>query len=115
MKTILPLTLCLCLCLGAGCSNPKYREAGAVAAMAGILTFVQAARSKAHARPSCSTFCDGCTFPCGNQCVPYGTLCYDPPGAACKGSNQVCEKWNNGKGDMNQDYSREYQLFIPTS
>lgn len=116
MKYIILFVFCLSLTSTTGCEG-KYAEAGAVLAMAGVLTIIQSARGKASPRSACNIYCDGCTFPCGNRCVPYGTLCYDPPGKACKGKSgqQVCEKWNSGDGKEFREYSHDYYIPIPVN
>jgi len=78
-----------------GCGG-KGGELGAVLAVAGTLKVIQSVRARSVAvQPSsieCHVYCDGCSFPCGDNCVPWGTLCYDPPGRACwKGGRNLHE------------------------
>ena len=91
MKT----TACLVVLIFAtsGCSG-KGDAVAALVALGSALTVVQLARAQAETQPKeCTTFCEVCTFPCGNSCVPYGTLCYDPPGSACwQGGERLSDK-----------------------
>lgn len=70
-----------------GCNGSKDYTALGVAGTAATLTVIQMARSKDPnlytGERDCSVICRACEVPCGNECMPYGTLCYSPPGRAC--------------------------------
>jgi len=84
--SILALSALVACCAG------KEVQVGALVATAATLKTIQSVRAKSlDAQPvaiDCLVYCDSCTFPCGNQCVPNGTFCYEPPGHAC---------WQGGK------------------
>jgi len=69
-----------------GDSKEKY--AAAMAGTAASLEVISMARAQApknrtrHMGPCCDV-CDECSFPCGDRCVPMGTLCAEPNGCAC--------------------------------
>jgi hypothetical protein len=69
-----------------GCGGKEWHVA-AVVATGVTLKLIQASRAKSFANQphskACEIFCDPCTFPCGDNCVMYGTLCAEPPGRAC--------------------------------
>ena len=85
MVHIWKLALGCSLVLGA-CSN-KEPEMAAVVGVAATLQAVQLAReAKADAQvpaSECCVVCDPCTFPCGDSCVPNGSMCAAPRGCAC--------------------------------
>ena len=71
-----------------GCGGSRREKEGAVVAgVAGALTAVQIARAKSlqvqPTKETCTHFCTFCTFPCGDHCLPYGSMCILPPGKAC--------------------------------
>ncbi|MDD5308107.1 MAG: hypothetical protein PHU25_12365 [Deltaproteobacteria bacterium] len=65
----------------------KMQEAGALAAVAGAAAVVGVARSQgtsgAKRAGECCAICDRCSFPCGDECLPNGTVCLKPQGCAC--------------------------------
>ncbi|MBW2278918.1 MAG: hypothetical protein JRF63_15600 [Deltaproteobacteria bacterium] len=78
-----------CLALVAttsGCSG-KEPQVGAVVAAAGTLQAIQLAREQNPANQptagECCMLCGPCEFPCGDYCVPFGTLCPEATGCAC--------------------------------
>jgi hypothetical protein len=75
-----------CALLFGACSN-KEPEMAVVVGVAATLQAVQLAReAKADAQvptTECCVVCDPCTFPCGDSCVPNGSLCSAPRGCAC--------------------------------
>ena len=82
-----------------GCGG-KNSDALAVLAMAGTLTAIQVVRTDYTVpRAKCNEFCGVCDFPCGNRCVPIGTLCYSPPGSACKFSKSPINKKTPGSNE----------------
>lgn len=67
----------------------KAVAAGAVAATAAALEVVRQAKKKNADLPSsehCCMICDSCSFPCGDACVPFGSMCSEPQGCACTDS-----------------------------
>jgi hypothetical protein len=75
---------------GSAQQQEEYREAGVVAGVAAVAQVVQTARaqpaaaqSQPNTRGPCCAVCRTCEFPCGDRCLPYGTVCVDPPGCAC--------------------------------
>lgn len=86
-----------------GCSG-KGDEVAALVAAGSVLTAAQLAQSKGQLRQpgttsNCNVFCGPCEVPCGNQCEPYGTLCYLPPGSACYGGQSADRGYNPQKSD----------------
>lgn len=77
------------------CSG-KGAPVGAVVATAVTLKAIQVAREKKtpqqlskSSQGDCCTVCTECTFPCGNDCVPNGTLCTRPRGCACTSDQSI--------------------------
>jgi len=75
-------------CGGSAQQQQEQRDAAVVAGIAATLTAVQTARAQAPANQGspirqCCAVCGPCDFPCGDACVPNGTMCTDPPGCAC--------------------------------
>ena len=72
---------------GAGSrTQGEYAEAGIVGGIAVTAAIIQAARGRA--KPvgkveQCCAVCDHCSFPCGDTCIPIGSICYKPQGCAC--------------------------------
>ena len=88
-KIIHALLVMLLLALVASCKgDAKEKYAAAVAGTAASLAVVQQAKAqspnKSTKGPSpCCWVCDECSFPCGDRCVPIGTMCAEPKGCAC--------------------------------
>ncbi len=88
---VLPAVLAWAAGCGGSAQQQAQADAAAIAGVAAALQVVQAARAKAApvvTRPEgvCCVVCGACDFPCGNACVPNGTMCMDPPGCACAGA-----------------------------
>jgi hypothetical protein len=66
--------------------NNKEPQVAAVVATAATLQAIQLAREQSPANQptgECCQICGSCEFPCGDHCVPFGTLCAAPAGCAC--------------------------------
>ena len=74
-------------CKKSGGIGAKGGEAIAVATVAATMAVVQTARAQAksarNAKRDCAIICDPCEVPCGDECLPYGAVCYSPRGRAC--------------------------------
>ena len=82
--------------LPASSCSGKGGEVGAVVATAATLKAVQTAREQrkptqlsTSSQGDCCVVCTECTFPCGDSCVPNGTLCTRPKGCACTDEEAV--------------------------
>jgi hypothetical protein len=79
--TMIAATLLLAACQG------HEPEVGAVVATAATLQVIQLAQQQNPDHPGatgeCCMVCGSCEFPCGDYCVPFGTVCTDPAGCAC--------------------------------
>lgn len=86
MPKPIPIVALLITAAVSGCSG-KEPQVGAVVATAATLQAVQLARAQNPANQPTSTeccmLCGPCEFPCGDYCVPFGTLCHEPAGCAC--------------------------------
>lgn len=62
-------------------------DAAAVVATAAVIGTIQAARAQnpdhRDKDGACRFYCDPCEVPCGDDCLPYGAFCFEPPGRAC--------------------------------
>lgn len=74
--------------LTTGCGGSQREQEGAAfAGVAAALTTVQIVRAGSlqvqPTKENCTHFCTSCTFPCGDHCLSYGSMCIEPPGKAC--------------------------------
>ena len=92
------IALALICCGGSEEQRQKYGEAVMVAGIAATLQAVQVAKGQtqppaAAAGAECCIVCPECSFPCGDECVPQGTLCTRPRGCACwQGQSRATDK-----------------------
>ncbi len=82
----------------AGCSKGSHSarnaaDAIATVAVAATIAAIQAAQAN---RPKhrvdkerCARICSDCRVPCGDDCLPYAALCFEPPGRACWENNRT--------------------------
>lgn len=82
------LIACLMLVATTACgSKHQQHQVGAVVAVAGTMQAIQLARDQNPANQptanECCMLCGPCEFPCGDHCVPFGTLCPEATGCAC--------------------------------
>ncbi|MBW2535660.1 MAG: hypothetical protein JRI55_29480 [Deltaproteobacteria bacterium] len=94
MRAIVTMALScvVCACGGRPARVPQPDPAvvaGAVAVTAATLEVVRQAKQQSPDLPAsehCCMICDACSFPCGDSCVPFGTMCTEPQGCACTDS-----------------------------
>ena len=77
--------------LACACSD-KGDEVAALVAAGSILTVVQMAQDRGAPATGpgdedCLFPCGPCEVPCGDHCLPFGTLCYEAPRQACYGGS----------------------------
>lgn len=116
MKSISSAILITALLLG--CSG-KGNEVAVLVAAGSVLTAAQLAQSEGQLRQpgdtrECYVFCGPCEVPCGDQCVPYGTLCHRATGSACYGGQSGDRGYNpqiHDQSDCN-DGTTDY-LLVP--
>jgi len=87
MTTRAAIVACAIIGATACGSGHKEPQVAAVVATAATLQAVQLARAQnpvnQPAAGECCMLCGPCEFPCGDYCVPFGTLCAEPTGCAC--------------------------------
>lgn len=88
-----------------GSNATREKEAVAVAAVAGAAQVVSLARSQSpdsqKSAKECCVVCDKCSFPCGDRCLPNGSVCMKPKGCACYASDiPVAERPSRPDYDM---------------